>query len=389
MASDPDKLFSYNTKQQVNVHDRTLGLMEKTVQLSVALYVILFVFVNQEGYLEHEHARGQLQTFVDGNVVSTSTGGTPVTRHFAADEIVYPRLENGNVFIATKVMTMQQERGVCEDLTMFCSTPEDCSKDVGATCSENGYCSEPAWCPVNPEEPLQVFKLDTAMLRIWVKSTISFGHLKKGRTYFYSTSMDAPVLFPAPGFNTFMLRDLLLACDPPVRFEEVSELGAAIQVQFIWDCKVDNMFGCVPKLKARRVDSLLNTDKIGFSYKKADQDTDGKRFIEERNGIRIYFSTAGTGSQVSPSAIIFKMSTGAALLAFAPMITDFMMLHVLKQSRKYRARKYIISEDFSDFFDKLNLEAGGGEDNELEQEEEVEYEQADEQWRTHMNEEDA
>ena len=32
--------------------------------------------------------------------------------------------------------------------------------------------------------------------------------------------------------------DLLQLCDPPVRFEEVRELGAAIEVQFVYDCKV-------------------------------------------------------------------------------------------------------------------------------------------------------
>lgn len=386
LQDDTDSLMSYNTKQQVLVKDRLLGFCEKLVQACVAFYVLIYVFMIREGYMEYENAKGITLAYPNGDAVSTGTGGAMHTRAFSTEDIVHPFLENGNVFVTTRLEIQTQSRGVCEDTLLPCHDVADCSKDVGASCSENGFCVEPSWCSPPDKQP-EVYKLETDKLRLWVKSSIAFTTLVKKKTIVYSNKMDLPLQYPEPGFNTFNVKDILLMCEPPVRFEEVSELGAAVEVMMYWKCNVDGPFGCTPDVSARRIDSLFDADNIGFTFQSTDKLPDGRRRHEVRRGIRIYFKTSGRGGKMSMNAFVLKASTGASLLVLAPIITDFIMLRFLKFSVKYRARKYIYSQDFSDFWEELEAMEGSAEVDESKAEdlEDQEHEQEDEEWRNKMD----
>merc|ERR1719359_2481191 len=110
-----------------------------------------------------------------------------------------------------------------------------------------------------------------------------------------------------------------------------------------------------------------------------------QRELKQMHGIRLYFRTVGTGQKISLAAIIFKCSTGLALLGFAPIIADLMMLNCFKLSKKYMARKYVESLDFSEYFDNFDQ----GSDDEVDADaDEIEDEQEDEEWRRRMDEED-
>lgn len=353
LKQDVDHLFSYNSKRQVQFRDRILGITNYSIMLAIMVYIIGYVFIYDEGYLKSEASYGLTVTQIRGDVVADAQIGDGGGMYFAADDMAYPGLENGNLFITTKINMQKQERGVCEDLNMQCRSNDDCSKDVGAECTSNRFCKEPAWCDVGGP---QVYKLASDTTQMWVKSSIQYSkQLTMGAPIQYANEMDKPILYPAPNFNTFSVRDILQACDPPVQFEEVSELGAAIEVQFIWDCQVDHIrHYCEPKIHARRADSLFDSSSIGFSFTHAeygvgDQDPDTRTKMS-RSGIRFYFRTTGHGQAVDPSEIIFKLSTGGALIGFAPIIADVIMLNCFKLSQKYRARKYEVTEDLGDYF---------------------------------------
>lgn len=334
--------------------DRLLGITNYGIMLVIMTYIIGYVFIYDEGYLKTESSYGLAVTAVSGDVVADARIGDGGGQYFAPEDIAYPGLENGNVFITTKIVSQKQQRGVCEDQTMRCHSTEDCSKDVGAECTSNRFCKEPSWCDVDGQ---QVYKLATDTAQMWVKSGIQYSQKLTGgkAPKFYSNEMQKPILYPAPNFNTFTVRDILRICDPPVMFEEVSELGAAIEVQFIWNCQVDGVRPCEPILKARRIDPLFDSQHIGFSfshpeYGVGDQDPDTRTKFT-RSGIRFYFRTVGTGKAVDPGEIIFKLSTGGALIGFAPIIADVIMLNCFKLSQKYRARKYEVTEDIGDYFE--------------------------------------
>jgi len=390
LQQDSDELFSYYTKQQVNILDKSLGIIHYFVQFLILLYVVGFVFMFDEGYLETEQSKGLFATQVSGECVSVSTGKMR-SRFFSTEEITYPNLETGNLFVATRVEVENQFRGTCEDKHTYCRTDDDCTLDVGGVCTENKMCKEPSWCRKLEEgesDQAETYKLGSKELRIWAKSSIQFQGIAPDTRYAHG--MMEPILYPEPGYNTFTVKDLLLLCDPPVRFEEVSELGAAVEVQYRWNCKVDNPFGCVPEVKARRIDVLLSEDDIGFNFKtKRTLGGPDERLVETRHGIRFYFKTTGIGKAMSLSAIIFKCATGMALLGFSPIVADFMMLNCFKLSKKYEARKYVYSKDFSDYFDKIEQQGkSAATEEDVEDDDDDKDDDADEEWRRKMDEEE-
>lgn len=361
LKEDVDRLLSYNTKMQVNIQDRKLGLANIFLQLGIVAYIVVYVFMIHEGYLEYEQARGIATTQVSGDLLAMSSGSTE-KRYFSADELVYPPLENGNIFITTKLDVYEQTRKVCEDVTMPCTEIGHCSKNVDAECTENGLCKEPSWCSDGP--PVQ-YALDSGHFQIWVKTAIQFYQLDKTKIFGAADSIKPVLWEPPPNtperFNTFLVRDLLQLCDPPVRFEEVRELGAAIEVQFVYNCAVSGKAeDCIPQIIAHRIDAKLDEDHIGFNFAYPEYTSETTRRLNDVRGIRFYIRTVGTGSQPSVTVAVMMISTGIALLGFAPVITDYMLQWCFKNSKKYTARKFEISEDFSELQLPTKTAAAGG-----------------------------
>eukprot|EP00397_Hematodinium_sp_SG-2012_P020012 GEMP01020594.1.p1 GENE.GEMP01020594.1~~GEMP01020594.1.p1 ORF type:complete len:388 (+),score=100.94 GEMP01020594.1:210-1373(+) len=379
---DVDRLLSYNTKQQVKILDRWLGIFFLFLQLIIVAYIVGYVFIYDEGYLEYEQAKGVAVTHIRGDVAVTSSGTTK-TRSFAADEINYPGLENGNVFIATKMQIQKQKRGICADVLRPCATNAECASAEGAHCVEDGHCHEPSWCTIEHEQP-EVYKLPTQNSQIWVKLAIQFWRLNRDKVF--TTNMKTPIPYPDEGHNTYSVRELLLLCNPPVRYEEISELGAAIDLLFFWSCNVDRD-DCVPQINARRIDALLDENHIGFkfSYPVYDVNDDNVRRLHSVRGIRFYVRSIGRGRKVSIAAIIFKISTGIALLVLAPILVDLLMLKCFAHAKKYNARKYEYSQDFGDYFEELQKRGGLAD---VQEEDENEHDAEELAWRRRMDEED-
>lgn len=349
---DVDKLFSYNTRQEVNIQDKRLGCTSMCLQFTMIMYIVFGIFYYGLGYLEFEQARGAIATHVRGDAVGVSTG-KPATRYFSAEEITYPGLENGNVFVTTRQTVTHQKRGsVCIDHTMPCASDADCTASVQGKCTSSRYCEEAAWC-AGQEKP-EIYELEVGDLSIWVKSSIQF--IKLAPELIYSTEQKYP--FPERGFNLFSVRDLLLMCEPvPVRYEEVSELGAAIEVQFIWNCDVsDAIDKCHPQINARRLDVMFDPDHIGYAFNYAESVSDEERVLNEMRGIRIFLRTYGTGQKVSMTIILLKLSTSLTLLGVAPIIADLVARYAfgVRRADRYIARVREDSPDFSDYMEGIN-----------------------------------
>jgi len=231
---------------------------------------------------------------------------------------------------------------------MPCSAASDCTEAVGGTCSEAGFCSEPSWCAV--EEVPEIYELEVGELFVWVKSSIQFVKLAPDKIY----STEHGHAYPARGVNLFSVRDLLMMCTPvPVRYEEISKLGAAIEVQFIWNCNLDQA-RCVPEVSARRLDVLFDPHNIGYAFNYSERVSEDERLLNEMQGVRIFLRTYGTAHKTSIPNLVMKASTTCTLLGLAPIITNLVMLHVGKKQRKYFARKYEESPNFSEYIANLH-----------------------------------
>jgi len=382
---DQDKFFCYLTKQQVNVQDRWLGITNLGIMAVIGLYIVFGIFIMNEGYLEFEEARGGVATHVRGDAFAVSSG-KPGQRYFSAEELTHPGLENGNVFVSTRQKIYRQQRGVCEDHTMPCETDLDCSilpnpvnsslEPIRGRCTENHYCEEPSWC--NLEELPEIYELEVAHMSIWTKASIQFIKLAPDKIY----STEAGHAFPEKNFNVFTVRDLLLKCKPvPVRYEEISELGAVVEVQFFWKCDAGKDH-CTPELKTRRVDVLFDKNNIGYSWGYPEYISQDERLLYEMTGVRFYFRSVGRGEQLSVAAIVMKLSTSSTLLSLAPIIADLLMLNAFALRKKFRARKYEVSPDFSEYFAELEEKKKKQEEAQAEMaKEEEEGEEKEQEWQ--------
>mmetsp|Transcript_27598 Transcript_27598/g.85808 ORF Transcript_27598/g.85808 Transcript_27598/m.85808 type:complete len:382 (-) Transcript_27598:33-1178(-) len=347
MDTDVDTLFSYYTRQEVNVRDWRLGCTRYTCELLLFAYIVVGVFIYGQGYLTFEQARGSIATHVRGDAVAVSIG-KPGTRYFSAEDITYPGLENGNVFVATRQRVMRQKRGVCEDYNMPCSSESDCTVSVGGRCSGLGFCKEPSWCPV--DEVPEIYELEVGDLFIWVKSAIQFVKLAADKVF----STEHGHAYPERGVNLFSVRDLLLMCTPvPVRYEEISKLGAAIEVQFIWNCNLDHAT-CKPDVKARRLDVLFDPHNIGYAFNYSERISENERALIEMQGVRIFLRTYGTAHKTSIPNLVMKASTTCTLLGLAPIITNLFMISVGRRHKRYFARKYEESPNFKEYLESLH-----------------------------------
>lgn len=352
VQADPDHQLAFDTKQQVNILDRFLGITFNVSTVAILLYIFVYVFYIEQGYLEFEQARGAVATHVNGDSISVSSG-KPATRFFTAEDLVYPGLENGNVFVTTRMTVMKQSRGICEDQKMPCSSDSDCSHAGGidGSCTIHGFCEEPAWCNDlgNDETKHEHYQIDSGDLQIWVKSSIQFLTLRPETIY--STENDHP--YPEMGWNTFTVSELLKLCEPvPVLFEEVAELGAAIEVQLNWHCNVDKN-DCHPVMHAKRLDTIFSQEHIGFKFSYSEHISETERVLNTVSGIRILFRTSGVGRKVSIPAVVQRFSLNSGLLLLAGIIADLMMLNFFQLQKKYEARKYEASPDFSEYIDAL------------------------------------
>lgn len=345
-SEDPDKFCSYSTRQQVSVQDRWLGIINCSLQTAMVCYIVFGIFIYNKGYLEYEQSRGGIATHVRGDLLVVSSGKS-ATRYFSAEDITVPGLENGNVFVTTRQIVTRQRRGVCEDKSMKCSKNSDCHQEVDGKCGDNGFCMENSWC--NVEEP-EIYELDVRDLSIWVKSSIQFQGFAPGKVW--STEFEHP--YPEAGYNLFTVQELLMKIQPnPVRFEEIGKLGAAIEVQFVWSCNVDKS-DCEPEVVARRLDNLFDTEQFGYNFNHAEYISDDERLLNQNYGVRIFLRTVGSGYRTSIVKLIMRASTAGSLLSIAPIIADLLMLQVFSLKKKYFARKYELSPDFSDYMERLN-----------------------------------
>jgi len=380
--ADPDKLFSYYTTMQVRIQDRYVGLANYCLQFLILSYIVFGIFIFSRGYLEFESAKGAIASHIRGDVLSISRGRAG-SRYFSAEEITYPGLENGNVFVTTRQNVRRQRRAVCEDSMRPCVVDSDCTTVMDGKCSENGFCLEPSWCDI--DDTPEIYTLDVGDIYIWIKSSIQFLQLARDRIY--STESNHP--YPEDGFNAFTVREILMMCEPvPVRFEEISELGAAIEVLYIWDCNVQRQH-CRPTIKARRIDVIFDPMNIGYAFNHAEYVSDDERILNEVRGVRIFLRSVGTGRRVSLTAFIMKVSTTSTLVSLAPIIADLLMLRFFSRKDLYFARKFAESPDFSEKIPELKRKKEKQEEEmKLLEQHDEEMQRQELNWQKKLDEED-
>lgn len=361
---DCDRIFSYFTRQQVLFLDWRLGLVYWTIQVSMAILVVGYVLIYKQGYLAYEQAQGAVVTHVAGDAVAVSTG-RPGTRYFSTEELTHPGLENGNVFIATRLMVHRQMRGYCEDPDMPCMSDADCidPSDKGV-CTEQGLCRVYSWC--NVEDTPEKYEMQVDTLEVWARSFMQFVKLAPHRILTTDSMTDEP-----NADTVFSVRQLLAMVNLngiAVDYDEVAHLGGLFEVAMRWECNLGGLFErfvskvrqvrgkpakCTPEVTVRRLDTLFDPDNIGYDFKYAEYIDDDHRLQNEVSGLRFLFRTTGLGKKFSVAETITTVSTSGTLMSLAIVISDLFLTKGFRNREKFKARKFENSPDFSEYLEEV------------------------------------
>merc|ERR1712060_31258 len=96
------------------------------------------------------------------------------------------------------------------------------------------------------------------------------------------------------------------------------------------------------------MDTIFDPDHIGYGFNYAEYIDEDSRMINKVRGLRFFFRTNGRGKKTSVSALITVASTSGTLLSFAVVIADLLLTRVFSNSKKFKARKFVNTPDFSD-----------------------------------------
>jgi len=338
---DTDDVFAYETVKWVRVLDRRLGLVYYTMLIIIVIYIVLYVCIIKQQYLDFEKSSGWIIVQVLNNQKS-DLGVTWDTY----DRITNPG-EQGAVFIPTRILITkgQTQDGFCESIVHTCTAPSDCDIDnelLSKTECVNGHCMRRQWCPAeNPDAPTtETQYLEFNQVELWFSTYV---HYHKFQLDVATTDERKEILYPMKRANTYPLHDLIRMAnlDP----EEVVENGAVIIANALLECDLDSG-ECGSKVETINVDT-----KAGYNYAYNHiyfEDGIRKRDTLRMYGIRLLAFATGFGSKTSFPMIVLQTSSGIALMMVAQTVSDFVLMSVIAERKHYTDQKVLQTEDFNE-----------------------------------------
>jgi len=346
---DADVAFAYDTVKEVRVLDRRLGFVYYFILISVFLYIVIFVFMIEQQYLDNEKTTGWILTQVL-NPARVANENLPLDLY---ESITNPG-EQGATFIPTRlVITKEQTQGgYCRSHLHKCDTDKDC--DIGDEMLQkpecnNGQCMRLQWCPSEDTECLgedgcvsEEHNIDFMNYDIWFSANV---HFHKGHIDITTTDQKNSTVYPAENANTYPIKDLLRMSniEPGV----IAMNGAIILVNVIFTCLLDQEASdaCEISIESTNVDSSSGFNYVHNHY--YDENGVEKRDTVRLYGIRMISFATGLGTRTSFAAIVLQVSSAIALLSVSQTAADFFLQYVVPERRHYVEQKIIPTEDFN------------------------------------------
>lgn len=192
--------FEYDTPKIVHIRSKSIGVVNRAVQLLIIAYIIVWVFILKGGYQQVDIGIPGTTTKVKG-VAYHSTNDTRIKRKvWDTQDVVIPAQENGAFFVTTNVIvTENQTQGVCPEsrnvLQAQCTSDTNCTAGTvyllghgittGVCNTTTNTCMVEAWCPVETDELIshtQAVLHGTRKFTVLVKNHVYFPFYDKTRS---------------------------------------------------------------------------------------------------------------------------------------------------------------------------------------------------------------
>eukprot|EP01091_Cochliopodium_minus_P005670 TRINITY_DN15572_c0_g1_i1.p1 TRINITY_DN15572_c0_g1~~TRINITY_DN15572_c0_g1_i1.p1 ORF type:complete len:368 (+),score=51.18 TRINITY_DN15572_c0_g1_i1:3-1106(+) len=356
-------LFNYRTVKLIEIKSWKLGLLYYFISLCIVAYVIGFVIIYHKQYQTVSLPVGISNLKPKGNGYFFR----PNTTMVVWDEYdICPIVENNGLFITTTMHpTYHQQRTIYSSTSLKCDPQEKCpiykETENGRTngvCDETtNYCQVSGWYPLENPYSENYTITGSQNVSIFIKNNVKFSELNINMDNLGGmTPIQYDYLNPNNKSNSlasiWRMEDIINLSGS--KYEDITDLGAAIVASFTWNCDFDFSKICHPNVSFLRVDNP-NSDSKGFNFRI------GRQYYSQENtsqiltrdlikylGVKIFVVTAGSGGKfTSPVPFFQALGAGLSLLAASTVIADMLLIYILPKRYYYKENKINEIDDIS------------------------------------------
>uniref|UniRef100_T1IMJ9 Uncharacterized protein n=1 Tax=Strigamia maritima TaxID=126957 RepID=T1IMJ9_STRMM len=127
-----------------------------------------------------------------------------------------------------------------------------------------------------------------------------------------------------------------------VNYTELAFKGGVVGIFINWDCDLDyNINHCVPAYSFHRLDSANGHVAPGWNFRYAQRYSENLRTLFKAYGILFVVMVEGRGRKFNIIPLLLNVGSGLALLSVAKIVSDFIVLRVMRKRDFYRKKKYL------------------------------------------------
>jgi P2X purinoceptor 4 len=383
-----DSVLEYETPKVVHISNKTVGFINRSIQLIVVAYIALYVIWWEKGYQEFDAAVSASTTKLKGISLTNFSdlnisihGGFDGLRLWDVADYVVPPQENDAFFLTTNiVITPQQKQGKCpEDPTVYqaqCTDDSQCQFGTPFATGngvKTGKCVQSdqnktvktceifAWCPVEVDQlPIEgkAMLADSKDFTVLIKNYVEFPkfQVKRNildkqtkqylRTCRYNRSDEFDKYCPIISIGTIVREAGVL------NYEDIAVYGGVIVINIDWNCNLDlNVENCLPEYSFSRLDNADARIAKGANFRYSSMyENNGTlyRDLFKAYGIRFLMKLTGKAGKFNIVPLLLNVGSGIGLLAIASVICDIMVLYVMKKRHVYKKKKYLYVDGEAD-----------------------------------------
>ncbi|XP_078235282.1 P2X purinoceptor 5 isoform X1 [Pogona vitticeps] len=362
-------LFDYKTEKYVIAKNKKVGILYRTVQLSIMAYIVGWVFVVKKGYQDTDTSlQSSVITKVKG-VAFTNTSELGGRLWDVADYVIPPQGESVFFVMTNLIVTPNQRQSTCPESPgipdALCYHDSDCPEGKAVVAgngvktgrclktggNRSGTCEIFAWCPVEKKgRPRKLLLANAENFTIYIKNSIRFPRFKFSKTNVLDTDDNSylkncrygPEHLYCPIFS---LGSLVRWAGSD--FQEMASEGGVIGIQIEWDCNLDkDASKCNPHYHFSRLDNRFAAKSIssGYNFRFAKYYRDSSdvdfRTLIKAYGIRFDVMVNGKAGKFNIIPTIINIGSGLALMGAGAFFCDLVLLYLLRKSNFYRGKKY-------------------------------------------------
>ena len=369
--------MEYVSQKTVTILERRLGLMHLFFFVLIMGYMVGVRLVMEKGYQAVEISHGFVSATLEGNTYSKGNG-----QAYAVDmpELIGPQLESNALFVPTTVATTRRQvQDNCTDPEQPCNADADCMRQppLAYGLCEDGRCVQLGWCPRENFDVTQVTVLQNLRdLNVILAADMHFPRLgsermstEDGRNARTSWPLASLIKRAGVPYATAVSDGLVLscvlewACDlnpgaapcvPRLRVYPLA-VNASFSAQWAtyYQVRGGTRAGLAPPPRpcsphVRTLPKLTLTCAPTYRQVRDGPETEQHRDLHNATGLRLLFTSRGTGRRVDLYACVLQLFMILALVPIAGTIADTIMTNVFAERRHYQEYKNEMTPDFSD-----------------------------------------